>query len=640
MEELSGDAGLVARSQAILSTGVDGVLTIDSAGIIGSVNPALRDLFGYEADELLGQNVSLLMEDAIARHHDGYIAAYLHTGERHVLGTGREVMGKKKDGTLFPFYLSVAEFVLEGRVYFTGFIHDLSMLRAAESKALQLQTAVDASEDGVLVLDGAQRVLYCNRASEAFTGASAGELTGAAVDWDFLSSAIQTSLTDALEAGRSWIGRHILRRAGHVPRQMEIRLVPSPSPEQSGARFIVMFHDISQQSQLESQLHAIRKLEVMGAYAGGIAHEFNNILQVIRGFASIAASDVEEESPVGQCLREIRKAGDRLAHLADHIDSLNPGKNRVWPPAPLRDLVAEDIRLLRNALPVGARIHLESEGAIPPITTAASLLHQLMMHLVAYAAHRLPEKGASVRIRLTPFLPGPAWRQLHQDAICSHLVRIQFGFNCEMAEEETSSHLHDPLHTARHATPASHSLSMAAAVVAALHGVIEVASGADRSTMVAVYFPVSPVAELPEKRSKPKDCPRLGVIMFVDDEENLAEMVRMTLGGAGHEVEVYYDVNRALTAFGREPSRYALIISDLVMPGFGGDHLAREVGRSPVSVPVILSSGHFSRLQEVYRDVKTIVDTLPKPFDGHRLLQVAAEYVSLPPGARKANRPG
>lgn len=118
---------------AIISTAIDGIITIDSRGLIESMNPAALRLFGYEQEEeLVGRNISVLMPEPDKSAHDGYINRYQSTGEKRIIGIGREVRGLRKDKSTFPFRLAVSEVEYESRKIFTGFIHDLSKEKAAE----------------------------------------------------------------------------------------------------------------------------------------------------------------------------------------------------------------------------------------------------------------------------------------------------------------------------------------------------------------------------------------------------------------------------------------------------------------------------------------------------------------------------
>jgi two-component system sensor kinase FixL len=129
-----------ARLSAVVETAVDGILTIDEQGIVGTMNPAAERLFGYAAVEVVGRNISLLMPNPYRDEHDGYLDHYRRTGERRIIGIGREVKGRRKDGTVFPIELAVSETVLGERRFFTGIVRDITERKGAEeSLARQAQ---------------------------------------------------------------------------------------------------------------------------------------------------------------------------------------------------------------------------------------------------------------------------------------------------------------------------------------------------------------------------------------------------------------------------------------------------------------------------------------------------------------------
>jgi len=125
--------------EALIATAVDGVVVIDAHGVVEVYNPACERLFGYDAAEVVGQNVSILMPAPYRDAHDDYIAAYRHTGVARIIGIGREVVGRRKDGSTFPMYLSVGEGRVGGRRIFVGIIHDITNRRDAERRLQDLQ---------------------------------------------------------------------------------------------------------------------------------------------------------------------------------------------------------------------------------------------------------------------------------------------------------------------------------------------------------------------------------------------------------------------------------------------------------------------------------------------------------------------
>ncbi|WP_153844967.1 PAS domain-containing sensor histidine kinase [Sphingobacterium paramultivorum] len=122
---------------AIIDHAIDGIITIDNRGNVESINPAALELFGYQAEEVIGHNISMLMPEPDRGNHDGYLHNYQTTGHKKIIGIGREVMGLKKNGETFPFRLAVSEVWLKDKNIFTGFIHDLSREKAAEDMLKQ-----------------------------------------------------------------------------------------------------------------------------------------------------------------------------------------------------------------------------------------------------------------------------------------------------------------------------------------------------------------------------------------------------------------------------------------------------------------------------------------------------------------------
>lgn len=128
-----------ALLRAIIETSPDGLITIDEHGIIQSFNPAAERMFGYAAEEVIGHNVAYLMPSPHREQHDAYIARYLRTGEKRIIGIGREVLGQRKDGGVFPIELAVGEVRTQGRRIFAGFVSDVSARQRAEERMRELQ---------------------------------------------------------------------------------------------------------------------------------------------------------------------------------------------------------------------------------------------------------------------------------------------------------------------------------------------------------------------------------------------------------------------------------------------------------------------------------------------------------------------
>jgi len=132
--------------RAIVDTATEGIVTIDARGTIETVNGAAQELFGYTREEVVGKNVKMLMPQPYQGEHDGYLERYLRTGERRIIGIGREVLGMRKDGSQFPIDLSVGEGAIDGRPFFTAVIRDVSERKELQAKLAQSERLAAVGE--------------------------------------------------------------------------------------------------------------------------------------------------------------------------------------------------------------------------------------------------------------------------------------------------------------------------------------------------------------------------------------------------------------------------------------------------------------------------------------------------------------
>ena len=135
-----------AEIRAVLDTVVDGIITISGKGIVQSFNPAAAKIFGYASNEVIGRNIAILMPEPDRSQHNDYLGNYLRSGEKKIIGSGREVIGKRKDGTTFPMYLAVSEVHAGDEVKFTGIVRDLTDFKQMQEKVVQAQSLATIGE--------------------------------------------------------------------------------------------------------------------------------------------------------------------------------------------------------------------------------------------------------------------------------------------------------------------------------------------------------------------------------------------------------------------------------------------------------------------------------------------------------------
>lgn len=166
-----------ARWRAIVDAAVDGIIVIDARGRIEAFNAAAQRMFGYTEAEAVGQNVSLLMPEPDRSRHDAYIKHHLDTGEKKIIGVGRAVNGRRRDGHVFPLHLSVGEFEFDGEVHFTGILHDLSRRTELEERLREATALARLGEMAAVIAHEVKNPLAAVRGAVQVIGSRIGIAT-------------------------------------------------------------------------------------------------------------------------------------------------------------------------------------------------------------------------------------------------------------------------------------------------------------------------------------------------------------------------------------------------------------------------------------------------------------------------------
>ncbi len=271
------------RMRAILNTATDAVITIDRRGIIQGVNPATATMFGYAPNELIGQNVSMLMPPPYCEEHDGYIARYLESRQPRIIGIGREVLGRRKDGATFPIDLAVSE--VERLGLFTGIIRDVTERKVTEH-ALQQEhelneSIIQTAHVIILVLDTRGRIVRFNPFLEQLTGHTLDEVQGQ--DWfeTFLPTSdherirelFQTAVNDTIIEAHVNV---IVAKSGAL---REIRWWAKPLKYDDAVIGVLSIgQDITELTQAQRRLVQSERLAAIGEAMTGLTHESRNAL--------------------------------------------------------------------------------------------------------------------------------------------------------------------------------------------------------------------------------------------------------------------------------------------------------------------------------------------------------------------------
>jgi two-component system sensor kinase FixL len=301
-----------ARTRAVLAAAVDAIITITERGIIDSMNPASEKLFGYTEVEMIGKNVNMLMPAPFKGEHDGYLQNYLRTGEKKIIGIGREVVGLRKDGSTFPMDLAVSEVQLEGRRLFTGIVRDISGRKEAEHALLdseaRTRAILAAAVDAIITIDERGIVESMNPASERLFGYVAAEMAGKNVNMlmpapyqeehdGYLQNYLRTGEKKIIGIGREVVGK---RKDGST---FPMDLAVSEVQLEGRRLFTGIVRDITERKRGEEQLRVIaqelsgrnqdliRSNQELDAFAYIASHDLKEPLRGIHNYATFLVED-------------------------------------------------------------------------------------------------------------------------------------------------------------------------------------------------------------------------------------------------------------------------------------------------------------------------------------------------------------
>lgn len=321
--------------RAVVDAAVDGILTIDSMGIVLTANPAIETIFGYLPEEVIGQNVRVLMPPPYYNEHDQYLANYRETHDRKIIGIGREVEGRRKDGTVFPVDLAVSETSTGDGPIFTGILRDITeRKRAAEDirreRAL-LKAVVETAVDGIMTIDELGAIQSANPAIERIFGYKPEELLGKNVRMlmpapyhdehdQYLKNYRSSGERKIIGIGRQVHGR---RKDGTV---FPLDLGVSETRTESGVIFTGIVRDISERMQaVELQIArdaAVQANAAKSEFLSRMSHELRTPLNAVLGFAQLLEMQYEDPK-IQRATHSILKAGQHLLNLINEVLDLS-----------------------------------------------------------------------------------------------------------------------------------------------------------------------------------------------------------------------------------------------------------------------------------------------------------------------------
>ncbi len=360
-----------------------------------------------------------------------------------------------------------------------------------------------------------------------------------------------------------------------------------------------------EKENLESRLGQAQKMEAIGTLAGGIAHDFNNILGVILGYADMAKEDAPPGTQFEKELEQVLLAANRAKELVKQILAFSRQAQVERVSLKIQPIIKEGLKMLRSSIPTTISITEEIDAESGPILGDPTQVHQILMNLCTNAYQAMEGTGGALSVALKTTFIGPDEKAL--------LLHIPPGEYLELTVSDTGcgigpgviGKIFDPYFTTKETGKGTGmGLAIIHGIVSDCGGTITVESEPGKGSTFHVYFPVFETEALPGTATT-EDIPGgKERILYIDDEELLAEMGRDMLERLGYHVTVRRSSIEALETFRNTPEEFDLVITDQTMPGITGSDLSRRMMQIRPDIPIILCTGYSDLIDE--RSAKTI----------------------------------
>jgi len=590
----------------------------------GMANNRLFELVGYSAEEAEGQTPRMFYESDEEYERVGHILydnlaehgqAFVETKLRHKNGTIRNVL--------------ISASFLEPNVPTSPVIIAIQDITEKKRAEATLQTLLQAAPIGITIVEN--RVFqYVNEQYCRMTGYTVNELIGHTTrmlydseeEYERAGNALYSQLSNQeLSSAETY---HI-RKDGS---RLDILLSASFLRPDTDTTVVTVL-DLTQhrraeeeRQRLETQFHQAQKMEAVGQLAGGVAHDFNNILQVINGYTDIALMDLEPDSAPAQALQEIATAGERAARLVGQLLAFSRRQIMRMEYMSLNIVIEEFLKMMKRMIGEDIQVEFIPGHALGVVHVDRGQMEQVLMNLCVNARDAMPQ-GGTLTIETKNVELDRDYCFTHAGAKPGHYVMLSITDTGIGMDEETVKHIFEPFFTTKGSGKGTGlGLATVYGIVNQHDGMIQVYSEPGMGTIFKIYLPKLEPSE--HTITLASEEPVLGgaeTILMAEDDEMVRNLAKKVLENAGYTVLIARDGQEALQQFRDNAARVDLVLLDVVMPNLGGKAVYDELRKDYPDVRFLFSSGYSENAIHTGFILDEGIDLIQKPYAPKELLR-------------------
>ena len=675
------------RNRAIVDTALDGVITIDSTGIVTDWNAQATAIFGWSREEALGRTLAeTIIPERDRQAHEHGIREFLRTGAGAVLNRRIEIVAQHRDGRELPVELAVSPAKIGDAYIFSAFIRDITDRRWAERRLASQYAVTRVLSEATTLEEAVPKIIQAiGESLEWDLGVfwrvdKAAEVLRCFDQWKAPSVQADPFALDTWQRvftrgqglpGRIWAsGKSAwvtdVTTDANFPRGAQARQVGfhgafgfpilvgneiqgvielfSHSIRQLDDELLKMVEDIGLKigqfgerartegvlRETEAQLRQAQKMEAVGRLAGGMAHDFNNLLTVIRGYSELFLGRLGPTDAMRKDMEEVKKAADRASGLTRQLLAFSRRQFIAAKVLDLNALVANMNGMLRRLIGEDiVELSAELDASIGAIKADPGQVEQVIMNLVVNARDAMP-KGGRLTIETRNVTIGGEVRLDAVGVAPGSYVLLAIHDTGQGMDAETRSHLFEPFFTTKEKGKGTGlGLSTVYGIVKQSGGSITVESAPGRGTTFRIYFPRIE-QEVPGSTGAVEAIdPARGreTILLVEDEPAVRGLVQETLRLHGYTVLEARHGIEALLSSAKYVGPIHLLLTDVVMPQMSGPEVAEKILTVRPDIKVLYMSGYPDHPVFEQGGVSRQTGFLPKPFSPPALAQKVREVL-------------
>lgn len=593
-------------------------------------NTASTELYGYSREEALGEKLEDLiippqMHDRVIEDHN----KWLITNQQIPSG---EATLCDKEGNPAPVYSShIVHTTSSGSKELYCIDIDLRMLQKAEDQVRQLAATVEQSGETIVITDTKGTIEYVNPMFTVITGYTREEAIGQnprILNAGKMEASIYQDLWKTITQGKIWKGRFVNKKKNGDHFTENVTIFPIVNPAGETTNYVAVKQDITERLLTEEKYRQAQKMEAIGQLAGGVAHDFNNMLAIILGQVEIALMKISTGDPLEKRLQEIKMAANRSSTLTQQLLGFARKQSRQSQILNLSDTVATMLAMLKRLIGENLELRWIAEADNPLVDIDPGHFNQILTNLIINARDSIYATGV-ITVKTEEIILTNKFCSEHPGSTPGDYILLSISdTGCGM-DEEVLAKIFDPFFTTKGIGKGTGlGLSMVFGLVKQNNGYIDVISSPGEGSTFDLYFPQ---VKCDEERTSQSNTEGLicgtETVLIVEDERSLLDITITMLTEAGYSVLSAQGPFAAIQLAEKHKGTIHLLLTDIVMPKMNGVELSEHLREIKEDIKVLYMSGyprgHFSH----QKHLDPSAQLLKKPFSAHKLTRMVRDVL-------------